>query len=264
MSLDLIICIGTGLLLLAFLAYAIVLYREKKAQSSGKAGLFNRGHLEEADTLSEKQKRLLTFCLLPSYIRQESLLTPTIGNASSEEIQAQLRAEEMGNRDDVLAQLDFLLSGMRSTSLDNQLIVPSEKILALRERITTALHLCSTILDSLQSTYAWDLAEAAELAKRGFAAQYLNEDEFWCYLEQVSESAQRLGSDWYEHTLSYLLGRTMEKGDFDAIKEAASVVLHLPSSVVKETPELDAYTRYRFTVNKDATGMNLCNSRCHC
>jgi len=56
----------------------------------------------------------------------------------------------------------------------------------------------------------------------------------------------------------------MEKGDFDAIKEAASVVLHLPSSVVKETPELDAYTRYRFTVNKDVTGMNLCNSRCHC
>lgn len=255
--------------MLAFAAYGFVVARERKAQYPSAAmslvGSTTKGRLHEADQLSDSQKRLLTFCLLPSYIRREPLLTLKTGSEGLAAVQAML-AHDFGidNRDALLEQIDYLLSGVRSTALDNQLLNPDERITALRTEIAHALQLSPESLANLESAYAWDLGEAAELTKLGAAARYLTTDELWNYLEQISDSAQRLGRDWYEYTLSYLVGRSMELGDFATIKELAYTIFHLPSSAVAKTPGLNAYTQYRFTINKDATGMCLDSKHCHC
>ncbi len=255
MSLSLLLYIGFGLFVLILLVSAV---RSFAPQSHGSFQSFAPvgKRLSRTDALSEKQKRLLTFSLLPSYLRAEPLLVLKQPGRHSARSKATL-AEEWGldDRDAILAQLDYLLSGARSTSLDTELMEGSELALSSRRAVASALLLSPSCLDAINSTYAWDCGEAAELAKLAYSADFLSEQELWNYLEQISDNAQRFGRDWYEYTLSYLLGRTMQGESLALIKERAYTLFHLPKDALVQEPNLNAYSRYRFTINKDGTGM---------
>ena len=260
MSLSFLLYIGFGLFVLILLVWG---FRSFSPQASFGVKSFvepnrSRGRLSQAQTLSDSQKRLLTFCLLPSYIRHEPLLSNKLGALSAEEVRALLQKDyEIDSRDATVAQLDYLLSGVRSTALDNDIVAQSPRVEAARTSIAEALMLSHGCLEAIDSTYAWDLGEAAEVSKLGFASGYLTEQEFHNYLEQISDAAQRFGRDWYEYTLSYLLGRTMEGHDILSIKDEAFTLFHLPKDSCALAPGLNAYTRYRFTINKDCTGMSI-------
>lgn len=222
---------------------------------AGSATPPSTGALEK---LTPEQKRLLTFGLIAAHIRSEPLLSLIKPLQSVEEVQARLAADYgIQNADEAHDYIDFLLSGFRSTGLDDQLMSPTDATRALFTDIASALSIEPQTIEAVQSTYAWDLGEAAHVAKLGLWARYFTRQEVWNYLEQVSESAQRLGHDWYEYTLSYVLGRTMENQPLGEIRQAINQVYHLSHTDLGRIEGLDAYLRYRFVINKDSTGMNV-------
>lgn len=262
MSLSLFLYLGFGLFVLILLVWGAVSFRSQNVFGArelvASARSRTTGRLSQANELSDTQKRLLTFCLLPSHLRHETLLSLKVGTLSAEEIKSQLNREfGLDSRDAILAQLDYLLSGMRSTTLDNDLINSTVRAQDARKAVAAALILSPQCINAIDSTYAWDLGEAAELSKLAHAAGYLTKVELWNYLEQISDGAQRFGRDWYEYTLSYLLGRVLDGNSIEDVTNQIYEIFHLPGDVAKRIPGINAYTRFRFTINKDGTGMNI-------
>lgn len=255
--------VGTVVFLAAAIVYGCLALRvQNRAEARRLTGYDRRRHSQ--NTLTDRQKRLLTFSLFPAYLAGERLLSLDSDPVERDRIAADFAKAGLTDRDAIVAHLDYLLSGARSTALDDALRTDEARFTAAKESLASTLHLRSESLDCLCSTFAWDLGEAALLAKDAYLSKVLSAEELWHYLEQVSDIAQRLGQTWQEYTLSYLLGRLLDKQDLDAIQEAAFNLYYLPLQAVQLTPGLNAYTLYPYTINKNSTGMNKTSCCHHC
>ncbi|MDR2423405.1 MAG: DUF1266 domain-containing protein [Prevotellaceae bacterium] len=62
---------------------------------------------------------------------------------------------------------------------------------------------------------AWDFGRIIFVCRAAFSLGYISEDEAWQYIDNVTDMAKKLYTNWEDYATSYLLGRAMWCGDDD-------------------------------------------------
>ena len=112
--------------------------------------------------------------------------------------------------------LDDLTNLKRSKDFDKELpeIATSEQYKKIIQKISKELKRPIDV-NMIKSTYAWDTCRAINVAKWCFWAGYLTEEEAWKYMFKASNTAKETGTDWFEYTCSFLVGRSLHGFDID-------------------------------------------------
>ncbi len=59
----------------------------------------------------------------------------------------------------------------------------------------------------VETLAAWNYARAANVARLGFNAGFIDEDEAWQHLKTISEHAEKQYKDWHEYGIAFIFGR---------------------------------------------------------
>lgn len=66
---------------------------------------------------------------------------------------------------------------------------------------------------SIETLAAWDYGRTSIIARYGYAAGYISEDEAWHYLEIAAENAHPIYNGWREYVAAHILGRAVAFGN---------------------------------------------------
>lgn len=242
--------IGISVFVLAALLYANqALERYQRARDKRLASYHER-HPQSA-ALTREQKRLMVFELLPAYLDGDPLLTPVAPQGRLSEIMVNLQVMyRIQGRDSAVQMIEYLLSGQRSARLDDKLIADRKPLKEIRQTVADILGIDVAKVDRVPSTYAWDLAGAAHLAKHAYWCGFLTEAQLWEYLADTARLADQLGRDWHEYTLSYMLGALIALPENPERLNGARDLYQVTPERLAQNPALASYHRYCFHPEK--------------
>lgn len=208
-----IVLIVVGLVVVLFLAiFLFATYLHLKSKRLAKRWLATHPQTP----LSEEQERLLTFGAILARYRSEKVLSLVLD--SDPKVYAKGLEDQWGVSDRPTAwhTLTDLLELKRSQLFDAQIERAGEdgEYTAIHDdvsqSIAQALNLDVAQVKAVKSTYAWDVCRLVSLAKWCYQLDYITLDEMWSFMERGAQKASRLGVDWQEYTISFLLGRAMQ------------------------------------------------------
>lgn len=226
-----------------FIIYMIVLQNIMKKKKQQQQADFNTKH--SGVSLTEQQKRLLTFGAILFYWRSENILGITLEKNLDTYAYGLKNQWDISNAEEAKDTLNNLLSLQKSESFKPLLQQPAGEILKIRKKIAKGLGLELSDVNQIQSVYAWDICRAVSLAKWCYWCGYLTEDETWTYMKEAADIASHHGKDWTDYTVSFLLGRTIQGFDLDEVIVESKQILH-GESLYKNKENSDIYKRYSF------------------
>lgn len=138
--------------------------------------------------------------------------------------------------------ISTLLNLEKSKEFDKFLFYENSDLQKIKKQIAKDLKKDISEIDTIKSTYAWDLTRAANLTKWCFWCSYLKEDEMWNYLEKISRIAEEKWENWDEYIISFLLGRTIQ--GFELYEVSAEANWLLKDDEIRE--EKNPYKIYKF------------------
>lgn len=95
----------------------------------------------------------------------------------------------------------------------------------IQKKIAKELGIELFVVEQTTSAYGWDICRAVSLAKWCYWCGYLTEVETWEYMDRAAAIAGEQGRDWTDHTISFLLGRTIQGFDLDDVCVEAKQIL---------------------------------------
>lgn len=160
-----------GAIAVVFVIYLIVLKTMKQRQLDK----FKNSH--SGKSLTEQQKRLLTFGAVLSYHRSENILGILPERGLNEYVAGLKTQWEITNTEDAKHTLNELLQLKRSTEFESLLQQPSAELADIQQTIAKGLGIDITTVAQTKSAYAWDICRAVALAKWCYWSGYLTEEE---------------------------------------------------------------------------------------
>ncbi|MCD8446346.1 DUF1266 domain-containing protein [Tenacibaculum finnmarkense] len=167
--------------------------------------------------LNKSEKNALVFGAILSYHRGEDILEIKPKDSIDTYKNGLRDSWEISNKEEAIETISALISLERSQEFDKYLLNPSEDLTKIEKKIAKGLKLELGEIQQVKSTFSWDICRAVSLAKWCFWCDYLTEEECWKFINQAVNTAQNLGSNWKDYTISFLLGRTMQGFDLDDV-----------------------------------------------
>lgn len=201
-----------GGIALVFIVYFVILQRMANQRKKSDQEPF-----KSLAALTPKQERALAFGAILFVMRDEQVLT-LIPNQKLDIYRYGLQNQwEIIDSESARESLEDLIQLYRSRSLDAHLQERSDDLVKLQKQVASALGQPLALVESVKSSYAWDIGRAISLARWCFWTGYLTEAEMWDYIHQAVEIAEENGQDWPDYAISFLLGRTLQGFDPDDV-----------------------------------------------
>ncbi|UUV20860.1 DUF1266 domain-containing protein [Paenimyroides aestuarii] len=229
---------------IAFIIYMVVLQNMMKKRKAQQLENFNSNH--SGNPLTEEQKRLLTFGAILFYHRGEKILGIS-PEGNLDVITYGLKQQwEISNSEEAKETLNDLLMLQRSTEFEPLFQQSSPELSKIQKNIAKGLGLDLAIVEQTKSAFAWDICRAVSLAKWCYWCGYITETETFSIMEQAAKTANQLGQNWTDYTVSFLLGRTIQGFDLDDVIITTKQILHSQNPALRKMEDIDVYQKYSF------------------
>lgn len=232
---------GVAIVFIVYLVFLQVMMKKRKEKQLAE---FDKNHSNSS--LTEEQKKILSFGAILFYARQEKILG--IKPESRIELYIGGLKNEWGitSSQDAKDVLESLLNLQRSENIDSVIQQPSKELTNVQKSIAKGLGLDISIVEQTTSAYAWDVCRAVALAKWCYWAGYLTEEENWSVMKKAAGIAKEKGLNWTDYTISFLLGRTIQGLDLDDIIVESKQVLSGKGPSLRKIEDVDVFHRYSF------------------
>lgn len=235
MFLKIVLVVLGVIVALALAVLLFGLYLDFKAKGRRKAWLSTHKPV----VLTEERKRLLTFGAIMAGYRNEEVFDLVFDKEVEVYAKGLANQWEVSNREEALEGIRQVLGMTRSYQFDASLGVNADTSEAntLYAEVAKALELDEAKVKAVRTTYAWDMCRVVALSKWCYWLDYITEEEMWSFMEQAADKASKLGKDWEEYTISFLLGRAIHGFGVEDIQYSCTRLL---------SGEDDLYSRYSF------------------
>ncbi len=198
---------------------------------------------------SEEEKRMLTFGAILFYYRGESILDINLKGDNEEYVKGLQNQWGISNKEEAIETLQKLLELERSSEFDLHLKESDDEVNLIKQEIAKELKISSAEIEKIESVYAWDICRLVSLSKWCYWCEYITVDEMWDFISHGTDKAAKIGENWQEYTISFLLGRTIHGFDLEDVIDECKELFHSKKSILSRvffTKNLDVYKKYRF------------------
>lgn len=220
-------------------------YQMKKARKQQLAE-FNTRY--SGKPLGENHKRAMAYGAVLSRYRLEPVLSLTPRSRLEVYREGMNKQWEITNEQSAIDAVNALLNLQRSAQYDEFIRThqTNKELNKIYAKIAKELNMPEKEVKTVQSTYAWDIGRAVNVAKWCFWIGYLTEEQFYQCLDKCVNLVSQRGRDWTEYTCSFLLGRCIHGFDLNDVASAAQDLLNPSEKMKKKDADITIYRDLSF------------------
>lgn len=118
-----------------------------------------------------------------------------------------------------------------------------KEVRKIYKKISEELNLPEDYVNSIRSTYAWDVARIVGVSKWSYWVGYVDEEKLLDCFKDSARLLDQLGHDWTSYTCSFLLGRCIQGYDMKGVLVAAQQLLNPDAEFMQRVPDAGVYTK---------------------